>query len=362
MLAIPPLLVLQVAGTFGAFANQVDARPTPLALTIAVAGPLLLLVFDRWPAAVFCATVALTGTYLLVGYPYGPIFATLSAVSVLAVVRGQRYLVWAGLALLLVVVQIRAAADNDWSWAWLSGATAWLLVLVGASEIVRMRGERVRAARQAEHAARRRAADEERLQIARELHDVVAHHISLINVQAGVALHIVDRRPDQAHTALAAIKDASKEALVELRSLVGILRDTDAEAPRRPTGTLASLGDLVERSAYAGLEVRRSVHGEVRTLPASVELAAVRIVQEAITNVVRHAEATHADVVLDYREHSLVVMIEDDGHGIAEAQDEGTGIVGMRERATAIGGTLTVGPGPGRGTCVRASLPLRSDA
>ena len=360
--AIPVLLVLQVAGTFGAFANQVDARPTPLALAIAVIGPLLLLAFDRSPAAVFGATVVLTATYLVAGYPYGPIFATLSIVSVLTVVRGRRHLVWAGLVLLLVVVQAREVVEGDWSWAWLSGATAWILVLVAVSEIVRLRDERLRAARQAEHAARRRAADEERLQIARELHDVVAHHLSLINVQAGVALHLVDRRPDQAQTALAAIKDASKEALVELRSLVGMLRDAEAEAPRRPSGTLASLGDLVERSAHAGLEVRRSVRGQVRPLPASVELAAVRIVQEAITNVVRHADATSADIVLDYGEDVLGVSIEDDGCGVSPTPDEGAGIVGMRERATAVGGTLTVGPGPGRGTCVRASLPLRSGA
>ena len=362
LLAIPPLLVLQIAGTFGALANQEDARPTPLALAIAVVGPLLLLAFDRSSAAVFCATVALTSAYLLAGYPFGPIFATLSVVSVLTVLRGQRHLVWAGLAVLLVVVQLRAIADDDWSWAWLSGAVAWLLVLVGASEIVRMRAERVQAARQAHREARRRAAGEERLQIARELHDVVAHHISLINVQAGVALHIVDRHPEQAHTALAAIKDASREALVELRSLVGILRDADADVPRRPTGTLASLDDLVERSAHAGLEVRRSVRGDARTLPASVELAALRIVQEAITNVVRHADASSADILLDYREHDLVVTIEDDGRGIADPAGDGTGIVGMRERASALGGTLTVGPGRDRGTCVQASLPVRSGA
>lgn len=358
MLAIPPLLVLQVAGTFGAFANQIDARPPPLALAIAVLGPLLLLAFSRWPAAVFGAVVALTSTYLLVGYPYGPVFATLSIVSVLTVVRGQRYVVWAGLAVLLVVVQIRAVADDNWSWAWLSGATAWLLVLVGASEIIRMRGERVRAARQAHRDSRQRAADEERLQIARELHDVVAHHISLINVQAGVALHIVDRHPDQAHTALAAIKDASKEALVELRSLVGVLRDVDVGAPLRPAGSLASLDDLVERSGHAGLEVRRSARGTVRALPASVELAALRIVQEAITNVVRHAGAASADIVIDYRERALVVTIDDDGRGMLDAREAGTGIVGMRERAAALGGTLTVEPGPDRGTRVHALLPL----
>lgn len=361
VLAIPPLLVLQVAGTFGAYANQVNTRPDVLALVIAVVGPLLLLGFQRAPVVVFGATVVLTGTYLLVGFPYGPVFATLSLVSILTVLRGHRYVVWAGLLVMLVVVQVRAAADDDWSWAWLSGATAWLLVLVTVSELVRLRGERVRAARQADHEARRRAANEERLQIARELHDVVAHHISLINVQAGVALHIVDRRPEQAQTALAAIKDASKEALVELRSLVGILRDVDDDVPRRPTGTLASLDDLVERSGHAGLEVRKLIRGEQRPLPSSVELAALRIVQEAITNVVRHAGATSAEIVLDYGQEALIVTIEDDGRGLTAGETSGTGIVGMRERAATLGGTLTVDRAPTRGTRVHASLPLRSD-
>jgi signal transduction histidine kinase len=179
-------------------------------------------------------------------------------------------------------------------------------------------------------------------------------------VQAGVALHIVDRRPEQAETALQAIKDASKEALVELRSLVGILRDVDDEAPRKPTGTLASLDDLVERSRHAGLEVRKTVRGDVRTLPSSVELAALRIVQEAITNVVRHASATAADVVLDYGADSLSVAVTDNGSGFTVADTDGTGIVGMRERAETLGGSLVVAPGPAGGTRVQASLPLRS--
>ena len=120
--------------------------------------------------------------------------------------------------------------------------------------------------------------------------------MSLINVQAGVALHLVDRRPEQAQTALVAIKDASKEALVELRALVGVLRDETEAAPRAPASMLASLDGLVERSGHAGLTVRKVVDGDVRPLPAAVELAAFRIIQEAITNVVRHSGARHADI------------------------------------------------------------------
>lgn len=206
----------------------------------------------------------------------------------------------------------------------------------------------------------RRQANEERLNIARELHDVVAHHMSLINVQAGVALHLIDKRPEQAETALAAIKEASKEALVELRALVGVLRDEAEAAPRAPAAMLGSLDGLVERSAHAGLTVRKTVQGEVRPLPASVELAAFRIVQEAITNVLRHAGARHADIRLDYGGEVLNVHVIDDGTGggrIASI-DEGSGIRGMRERSAALGGTLKLAASPSGGVCLQAMLPL----
>jgi signal transduction histidine kinase len=184
--------------------------------------------------------------------------------------------------------------------------------------------------------------------------------MSLINVQAGVALHLVDRRPEQAQTALVAIKDASKEALVELRALVGVLRDETEAAPRAPASTLASLDSLVERSGHAGLTVRKTVEGDVRPLPAATELAAFRIIQEAITNVVRHSGARHADIRLGYGADVLSVEVADDGTGGPRigSLEEGSGIRGMRERATALGGTLTMDASPSGGTSVSVTLPL----
>jgi len=357
-----PLAFFQVAGTIGASRNQTGHRELDaLAIAIAVLGPASLLLLLRWPRQVFAFVVAITAIYLLRDYAYGPVFASLAIATVGTVVRGHRVTAWLGLGALDAVFAVqRQMYDHPWSWSLLSGVVAWSLVVLAFGEVVRVRQERFSAARQARAESARRQANEERLQIARELHDVVAHHISLINVQAGVALHIVDRKPEQAQTALEAIKDASKEALVELRSLVGILRDVDEQAPRRPTGTLASLDDLVERSGHAGLQVRKTIRGDVRPLPSSVELAALRIVQEAITNVVRHAAATHADIVLAYEPEELTVTVEDDGRGFVAADSGGTGIVGMRERAATLGGTIEVGRGHAGGTRVHATLPLRS--
>ena len=187
--------------------------------------------------------------------------------------------------------------------------------------------------------------------------------MSLINVQAGVALHLVDRRPEQAQTALMAIKDASKEALVELRALVGVLRD-ETEAAPRVTGVDARLARRPGRAQRAtpASPCARSSRATYGRLPASVELAAFRIVQEAITNVVRHSGARHADVRLDYGADVLSVRIDDDGSGAAAraaSLEPGSGLRGMRERAVALGGTLTVGAAPAGGVRVEAVLPLR---
>ncbi|MCW2799181.1 MAG: hypothetical protein JWQ70_653 [Aeromicrobium sp.] len=348
------LAVFQVVGTFGASNHQTGVRDIDaLAVVIVVLAALSLSVVVRWPRQVIWLVVGLIVVYLVRDYAYGPVLASLAIAAVVTVVRGHRLTAWLGLG--TVVVAMSLAAD-EWSWGWLSGVVAWSLLVLAIAEVIRIRRERISAFRRARAEAGRRQANEERLQIARELHDVVAHHISLINVQAGVALHIVDRRPEQAETALQAIKDASKEALVELRSLVGILRDDGEAAPREPTGTLASLDDLVERSGHAGLAVTKTVEGEARPLASSVELAALRIIQEAITNVVRHSGASRAVITLGYADQDLTVTVEDDGRGLTTG--DGTGIAGMRERAEALGGTLTVGGARPKGVRVRAVLPI----
>ena len=204
----------------------------------------------------------------------------------------------------------------------------------------------------------RRKADEERLRIARELHDVLAHNISLINVQSGVALHLIDEQPEQARTALEAINKASADALHEVRSALNVLRGSKEEPPRAPTAGLARLDELVSRAAAAGVGVSLEVQGDRRPLPASVDLAAFRIVQESLTNIVRHAAAGSAKVQLTYGNGDLRLQIDDDGRGPGAQAGGGSGIAGMRERATALGGELEAGPQPTGGFRVRARLPL----
>jgi signal transduction histidine kinase len=193
------------------------------------------------------------------------------------------------------------------------------------------------------------------------LHDVLAHNISLISVQAGVALHLMEERPEQARTALSAIREASKEALTEMRSVLGVLRQVDEEAPRAPSAGLSRLDSLIEGAEAAGLQVRTDIEGTPRPLPAAVDLAAFRIIQEALTNVARHAGQAATEVRIRYGERDLILQVDDDGRGggpLMLSGGRGTGVAGMRERATALGGELQAGPRPGGGFRVWARLPL----
>ena len=207
--------------------------------------------------------------------------------------------------------------------------------------------------------------------MARDLHDVVAHNISVINVQANTALHLMDRQPERARSALVTINDVSKQALVELRSVLGVLRDVDESAPRAPAPGLARLGDLVENAAAAGLAVRTEQDGQQVPLPADVDLAAYRIIQEALTNSARHSGGGHATVRLGYGDAAAgdrgARRRPGPAAGRRPARDRrqpgqrsGNGIAGMTERAAALGGTLTGGPeaggrlrGPGAAAAAR---------
>jgi signal transduction histidine kinase len=220
---------------------------------------------------------------------------------------------------------------------------------------------RYRAAQEHSRAEQqRRQASEERLRIARELHDVLGHHLSLINVQAGVGLHLMDSRPEQAREALTAIKTASAEALREVRAVLGVLRPEEEAAPRAPAPGLDRLADL---TAEAGLPVAVRVRGTARPLPAEVDRAAYRIVQEALTNVRRHAgSAVTATVTIGYGNGDVTVRVDDNGQGAdgADATEPppGGGIAGMRARAVALGGDLTAEPRAEGGFRVEARLPV----
>jgi signal transduction histidine kinase len=242
------------------------------------------------------------------------------------------------------------------AWFWGDGLRTRRAYLAGLEERARYLEET------REEEARRRVADE-RLRIARDLHDVIAHSIASINVQAGSAIHVMDRRPEQARDALLAIKAASSEALAELRSTIGPLRADEHDAPRAPTPTLARLDPLLETAARAGLPVEVGVRGEPRPLPAAVDVAAYRIVQESLTNVVRHAHAHEATLTLDYRASFVELEVTDDGRGDnGGSGTPGHGIAGMRERAEAVGGRVETGPRFSGGFRVWARLPINSEA
>jgi signal transduction histidine kinase len=245
---------------------------------------------------------------------------------------------------------------------------AGLMFMLVIAELLRIRSQRGAALQRSREEELRRRASEERLRMARDLHDVVAHNIAVINVQANTALHLMDRQPERAAAALATINDVSKQALVELRSVLGVLRDVDsgdvADAPRAPTPGLARLGDLVDNAAAAGLAVRVEDDGQAAPLPADVDLTAYRIIQEALTNSARHSGGSAATVRLGYGDGALLIEVDDNGTprppgpAPAAANGSGRGIAGMTERAAALGGTLQAGPRPEGGFGVRAWLPV----
>jgi signal transduction histidine kinase len=380
------IVFLQVVGTL-AYAS--DEPPSPwsfdrFAAVLLAAGPLALLVRRRWPEAALVLTFVAAAGYVATGYPRGPGgFPAFVLALVTAIMLGRRRFAWG----MLVVAYVAFAAlpyvnpDEVESARGVAGSVAnlaWLPLVVAASEIVRVRLERQAERTQAAREEARLRASEERMLIARELHDVLAHTISLINVQSGVALHLLDQRPEQARPALEAINEASDEALGELRSALDVLSrggegganggngdagETGSWAPRSPTAGVAELDGLVRRTRAAGLDVRLAVEGEERPLPAGVDLAAFRIAQEALTNVVRHAGPdARATVRLAYAPDELVVQVDDDGRGAGPAPDgPGRGIPGMRERVHALDGTFAAGPRPGRGFRVRARFPLQDE-
>jgi signal transduction histidine kinase len=208
----------------------------------------------------------------------------------------------------------------------------------------------------------RRAVRDERTRIARELHDVVAHHVSAIAVQAGAAEEIVERNPPRAREALHVIQETSLQALIEMRALLNVLRSDEAGREREPQPGLAQIDRLIERTRAAGLAVTMRVEGAIQPLPEALDLTAYRIVQEALTNSIKHAGPAHACVVVRYADRMLELEISDDGRGQAArsaGMPQGRGLIGMRERVALFGGDIVVGPASGRGFRVGVRLPLR---
>jgi signal transduction histidine kinase len=356
---------VQVVFTVVSSRGQPEREPLDaVAFALLLAGPAALVARHRQPAAVVLLVTGVTLLYLLLGYPYGPVVLSLVIAVFTAVTEGHRLVAWVAVAAMYAGhfgLGYLLGRPPPRTPAVLIGVAAWMLLLLVVAEVARIRRERMLEAERSRAEEDRRRAGEERLRIARELHDVLAHNISLINVQAGVALHLMDEQPGQSRTALVAIKQASSDALLELRSVLDILRQ-GGDAPRSPTSGLDSLDGLVANAATAGLEVRTRLEGTPRPLPAGVDLAAFRIVQEALTNVTRHAgRPATATVLVAYGDADLTVEVDDDGRGHrapGATPGGGNGIRGMRERAAALGGELTAGPRAGGGFRVSAHLPL----
>ncbi|WP_420706482.1 histidine kinase [Streptomyces sp. 303MFCol5.2] len=357
-----------VGSNFAAHAQEGERAPLDVfARVLLVLASGLLLWRQRHPVAVVFGTASAAALYLGAGYPYGPVFLTVAVACFTAVVAGHRWAAWTALGLLWTVHLLVA----HWLYRWLPPAgddaasygqeivvAGWAVAIVAVAELARIRREQWARERAERAQAARRRADEERLRIARELHDVLAHSLSVINVQSGVGLALLDSDPEQARTALTTIKSASKEALGEVRQVLDSLR-TPGDAPRAPAPGLDRLPELVEQAARAGLTV--DVAGRPPRLPPHTDLAAFRIVQEALTNVVRHSGSRHARVRLEQGGGTLRLRIDDDGPATgADAGGSGNGLAGMRERAAALGGTIEAGPRPDGGFQVLAVLPTEA--
>jgi signal transduction histidine kinase len=233
--------------------------------------------------------------------------------------------------------------------------------MAGVALVAYLANRRAREMEQLREAQAERLVTEERLRIARELHDVVSHSISMINVQAGAAAHVIDQHPEQAREALLTIRAASKEALRELRGMLGVLRGVDEGEPRDPAPGLAALEGLVQATTQAGLPTTVVMSGVVQRLSPAVDLTAYRIIQESLTNALRYAGPATARVDIAYVDHQVRIDVIDDGTGSTNAaMGSGLGIRGMMERAAAVGGQLKAGPLADQGFGVLATLPASS--
>jgi signal transduction histidine kinase len=371
-------LVCMVVGSFVDPHGEADViwgirSPDPLSLVLMTVGAAALVLRRSAPKTV----LAITGTVALVecvtGDPRAPV--AMAAVVALYTVASttDRPTTWRVGLLTMTVLTGAAMLAGPLPWyaqenlaifAWTGiGATAGDAVRSRRTVVRAMRERAERAERTREEEARRRVA-EERLRIARDLHDVVAHHIALVNVQAGVAAHVMDKRPDQAKEALAHVREASRSALNELRATVGLLRQSgDPEAPTEPAPGLSRLDELAGTFRSAGLPVQVARADQGTALPAAVDLAAYRIIQEALTNVQKHAgPEARAEVSVVRVGPNIEVTVLDDGSGDDATVEVGGGhgLLGMRERVTALRGTLTTGPRYGGGFRVHAILPVRT--
>ncbi|WP_285582491.1 sensor histidine kinase [Actinoallomurus iriomotensis] len=338
----------------------------PVDYGYAAAACAVLLVRRRWPVGVLVVTVLLAVAHGAMR-EHGPQFLPGQvALYTIAVARGGRAGLVAGAVLLAAAGTTQmVVAPEELSLGAVALVTSTGLAVAAGTGVRTQRAyvatleERAVRAERARREEAARLVGEERVRIARELHDVVAHQLTLINAQAGVALYLHEGgqgEPAGLVETLSHVKDDSKQALAELRSIVGLLGTPDV--PREPVPGLDRLDDLAASFARAGLTVEVRRRGEARAVPSAVDVSGYRIVQEALTNVSKHAATGTARVCLDYAHDTLKIVIADDGAGRGPGGGSGRGLIGMRERAAAVGGEVTAGHRPGGGFLVEAALPL----
>lgn len=364
------LLFVGLGGTHPASQDQLEwsRAPDGWAYLLVVLATLPFVLRRRYPIPVAVVSGAAVLTYLTVDYAYGPILFTIpiAAFTLGSMLPRRAAMRWIGgyyLLTLAVTLSRTFRDDEDDLWRQIA---VWGVVSLAAFAAPLAIGIASRVRRESEAGIRtalaRRAVTEERLRMAAELHDSVGHGLAVIAMQAGVALHVLDREPAKVKEALEAIRDTSRRSLDGLRAQLQQMREPASdEAPRRPSVGLAELDVLVDRIRAGGLDVRTDIDPTVLDghLPPDLDVAAYRIVQESLTNVLRHAEASRASVTIQRGDGAVVLDVVDDGTAAAGlgADDSGTGIAGMRARAHALGGTLEAGPRPDGGFAVRASLP-----
>jgi len=336
-------------------------------LILALVGPLALIFARRWPGPVVAiVAVAASADLLLAMGTDGPPYIAFAFAIGSAIIRGARVWAWVAIAVAWVeTVIVSFFIGIPWQPWRVVGITIGILLIVGIAQGIASRREHMNTIRS--NIARRRQSEvqAERVRIARELHDVLAHSLSQINVQAGVGLHLMEKQPDKAAEALASIKATSKTALDEVRAVLGVLRaedGADPNAPLVPEPDLSRIAGLAASVTAQGVDV--TISNDLTNVPQATQLAVYRIVQESLTNVVRHAHATRATVTLAESRAVFIVTVSDNGTGPVEKHDDGggRGLLGMRERAELLGGTLEAAPNPGGGFTVTARIPKKEQS
>lgn len=358
------LLALLVSGTtVGAAPNH---RPGPLAFALIAATAAFLAVRRRWPEVALAGTLAGLYTYLYLGLPEGPIYM-LPAVAVFsfAFARPLKRLLFVlpGLFAVNTAYQTFVLGEITDLWVNASITFVWLAIPAAGGRIVR---EARHARAREREAERERYRADERVEMAREIHDVVGHSLAVVSMNAGVALHVLEKRPGtppEVVENLQAIRDASTRALQDLRATLAPLRQ-GRQPELRPTGAIADIPSLVEAVRTGGLEVEYEVTGEPEAVPTNIAATTYRVVQESLTNVIRHAEASKATVRIYCDPRWVRILVEDDGRGGPIDLDKiGQGVTGMMERVLTSGGVFSAAPKrDGGGFAVKADMPYnRSD-